>query len=80
MLAPVNYCFLYQELFFLFVCLQPVKKLHSAPLSQYVVWIQDSLDPVCSDVKRMLANRSSPETPSCVKTDKREQSRERTVP
>ena len=31
MLAPVNYCFLHQELCF-FVCLQPVKKLHSARL------------------------------------------------
>ena len=31
MLAPANYCFLYQELC-LFVCLQPVKMLHSAPL------------------------------------------------
>ena len=31
MLAPANYCFLHQELCF-FVCLQPVKKLHSAPL------------------------------------------------
>ena len=32
MLAPVNYCFLYEELCF-FVCLQPIKMLHSAPLS-----------------------------------------------
>ena len=31
MLAPANYCFLHQELCF-FVCLQPVKKLHSATL------------------------------------------------
>ena len=31
MLAPANYCFLHQELC-LFVCLQPVKMLHSAPL------------------------------------------------
>ena len=31
MLAPANYYFLHQELRF-FVCLQPVKVLHSAPL------------------------------------------------
>ena len=34
MLAPANYYFLYQELCF-FVCLQPVKMLHSAPLRVY---------------------------------------------
>ena len=33
MLAPANYRFLYQELCFV-VCLQPVKKLHSAPLNK----------------------------------------------
>ena len=35
MLAPANYYFLHQELCF-FVCLQPVKMLHNAPLNQAI--------------------------------------------
>ena len=33
MLAPANYCFLHQELFF--VCLQLIKMLHCAPFNYY---------------------------------------------
>ena len=32
MLAPANYCFLLVSYLFVFVCLQPVKMMHSAPL------------------------------------------------
>ena len=39
MLAPANYCFLHQELFLFSVCLQPVKKLHSAPLKNILYYI-----------------------------------------